>query len=192
MLSLFLRGKECHISIAGFSKVCALSETREVADNFVWFLAETIKNAGSPLVKKVVFAAGPSSFTSVRVVNSVVKGLYIADRNIRFLGVSTFLPYLYLVSKISKSGVVAIPTMRGDFFTARFKDGALLDSTIETIQELDAGNIDIYYDNNEIFEKVNLATIQVELLGSEIARKNKLFISSSLNPFYGYCPKFKF
>ena len=192
MLSLFLRGKECHISIDSFSNVYEVLETREVADNFVYFLSNAMNSCKKSEIKEVVFASGPASFTSVRIINSIVKGLYISDKKIKFVGVSSFLSYLYIARNISKAGILAVPTMRGDFFISEYNDSRLSETRIKNLDELNKHEAPIFFDNDSIFNETNMAVVQIQLLDSDIPAKNKSYISDSLDPEYGFTPSFKF
>lgn len=191
ILSLFLRGKEFFISTESFSEVYTVLETRELADNIVDFLSVFLKKQSNQEIEKVVFSSGPGSFTSVRVLNSIVRGLYVAYPKIDFTSVSSFLPYFYSIYRTNSEGIIAVPTMRGDFFVSKFINQTLLETKVCSSEEINKYGCKIYYDNDEAFNCLNLAKLQIELLNSNIAEFNSSLISNSLDVDYGYCPEFK-
>lgn len=186
ILSIFIRGKEFYVyTNTGISQIFTVSESRYLADNVVSFLASVLKN---DKLKKVIYSAGPGSFTTVRIINSILKGLYISDSSIEFIGVSNFLTYLSVVSKISNEGTIAIPTMRGDYFTCTYNEQILREQNIQNINEYSSN---IYEDNNKVFENVNLAKIQNDILNSEFSPLNKKYIYSKIEINYGFTPEYK-
>ena len=192
ILSFFLRGKEFHVTTFEFSKVYEVAETREIADNIVYFLADAIEMSGNDEINTVIFPAGPGSFTTTRIINSMAKGLYVVNPSTKFISVSSFLTLLSIARNSSDVGALAIPTMRGDYFTTCYSDCMLQASKIESTEEINNYANNVYFDNDPIFSNINLAEAQHTVLSSNLVEKNKIFVSNSLEAVYGFCPIYKF
>ncbi|MDR3030995.1 MAG: hypothetical protein LBU35_01255 [Holosporales bacterium] len=189
ILSFFLRLKECHIYTNTFSKIYKITETREVADNILCFIQEAIENNENRDIEKLIFSSGPGSFTSVRIVNSIAKGLYIVNKATKFISVSSFLTYLYSLS--TGEGLIAIPTMRGDFFVAEYYDNILKEFEILSIEDIGKYRKNTIFEFDEAFNSQNLARNQFKVLSSELAVKNKSLVSDLLHVSYGFTPEYK-
>ena len=186
ILSLFLRNKEFHVSCGEFEHIYKVTESREMADNVPAFLKETMDHIDFSKCSKVIFSSGPASFTTARIMNSLVKGLKISAPNLDFLGISNFLTYLYIASQHNSEGSIALPTMRGDYFYAAFSEKKLSD--IEIFSDLNQNTI---LDSNEIFDNINMSTIQEKLSDDNIVKMNPNYIQNSLDINYGFTPEYK-
>lgn len=176
ILSIFLHDNQFHIASEYDAEIYNVTDKRKMADNIMLFIDGFLKNANISDVDKIVFPNGPASFTSIRIINSLVKGLCIAKPDIKHIGVSNFLTYIYVKNK--PSGTVSIPTQRGDFFVADYFDWQIKKTYLSD-------------QNCTISIEKNLAKAQIDLLDSDMVAKNSNFITQDFVLDYGFTPVFK-
>ena len=185
-LSLFIRNKEFHISCGDFAHIYKVTESREMADNIPLFLKDALDSVNFEQCDEIIYSSGPASFTTARIMNSLIKGLAISRPDLKFTGISNFLTYLHIASQTLSDGILAIPTMRGDYFTVVFKNGELGD--LELFNEFDS---DVILDTDKKFDNVNLAYIQMNIVNIKIVKINDKYIQSTLDINYGFTPKYR-
>lgn len=186
-LSLFIRNQEFYICFGDVSRIYEPASARNLADSIPVFLADFLEKVDFPSCRKVIFSSGPASFTTSRIMNSVVKGLAVSRPGLEFIGISNFLTYMYIASSSRPSGCLAIPTMRGDYFCVKYCDGQL-----GNIEILDTLLQSVILDNNEVFENINLANIQRAVIDSGVFKTNSSFTTRSLDVDYGFTPEYKY
>ncbi|MDR0640559.1 MAG: hypothetical protein LBF65_02410 [Holosporales bacterium] len=177
-LSYFIRGKEFHVEHGDVSEIREASQTHELADKIIKFLSNL---SGVKDIKKVILQSGPASFTTLRSIYSIVKGISVTNKDIEIVTVPSFLTYLSIASRYSNSGLLAIPTMRGDFFTCRYVNN-MLDKMI--IRHIGNTEDHLYTENNTIFNSINLASRQKELIDTELFPRNTFRITDNAEIIY--------
>ena len=196
ILSIFLREKEFHICAGDFSSIYSVLSIRDFADSCPEFLQNALKESGAQPVDKIIFPFGGASFTTVRIVNSIVKGILVFNDSAKTISVSTFLPYLYALMRhhtYFSEGLIALPTMRGDFFVVNFCSCVITKKNIMSAEEISNCKTNIFYSDDEIFRDVNFAQIQKELVcDDEFLQSNKSFVSDSAEAFYEHSPEYKY
>jgi tRNA A37 threonylcarbamoyladenosine modification protein TsaB len=193
ILSYFVRGKEIHISTDGIASVYELSEPRELADKAVVFIKDATAKCSDKNIKKVVYSSGPASFTTLRIINSIAKGMFIAKPSIEFVGISNFLTYVSAaMTKLNANGLVAIPTMRGDYFTCEYLCDTLQNQQIQDMRSISKYSGHVLFDNDLIFDNINLALVQESVADSDLGRNNPTYVTQSIKTEYGFSPKYKF
>ena len=191
ILSLFINNGYCHIYTHENSYIYKLSQLNKMADKVPMYIKNSLPNYK---LSKIVYSAGPLSFTTLRVINSIIKGIKIVNKNIKFVGVSNFLTYLSLIETNNIKGLIAIPTYRGDYFVCTYDSN-------KKLSEISICNLD-YFNNvacklvltndiSSIFPNMNLAQQQFKILYNDISIINKEFISNSTEIIYNITPIFK-
>ena len=191
-ISLFIRNKEFQVSTEGFNDIYKVNESRELADNIPVFLKDFISKIAISNIEKVIYSAGPASFTTIRIINSVLKGLLVSYPNVKFVGVSNFLTYMAISSKISADGIIAIPTMRGDYFTCEYSNKKILTTGLLDTQSIEKYKTSIFFDNDNIYDDINLSKLQKSILNSDFNIENSNYIKNSLEIDYGFTPEYKY
>jgi tRNA A37 threonylcarbamoyladenosine modification protein TsaB len=190
ILSIFIHSKELHVASREFANVYTVSESRELADMVVPFLGKFLSNHKNHEIKSVIYSIGPGSFTTVRIINSIVRGLRVTVPSCNFVGISNFLTYLSVFSLRSTHGIIAIPTMRGDYFTTEYLDCILQSQQILNIENINLYTGDKYYVDNYDFKEINLAQNQEQVLSSGLEKKNTTYIKRLLSVDYGFTPQY--
>ncbi|MDR2667163.1 MAG: hypothetical protein LBB34_03590 [Holosporales bacterium] len=190
IISIFIHSKEFHIASDELAEVYRVSESRELADMAVHFLAKFLSKHKHQHIKRVIHSTGPSSFTTIRIINSIVKGMRIAAPSCKFVGISSFLTYLSIFSVHSTKGIIAIPTMRGDYFTAEYLNCTLQNQQLLSEESINLYNGDKYFADNFDYERVNLSRNQEQVLNSNLAEKNETYIKRLLSVDYGFTPQY--
>ena len=186
ILSLFIRNKEFHVAYGDFAHIYKVTESREMADSVPVFLKEVLDFVAFEECDTVLYSSGPASFTTARIMTSLIKGFAISRADLKFIGISNFLTYLYIASQTKSSGLLAIPTMRGDYFASTYKDDALDD--VKLLNDLPTVAL---LDNSQIFEPANLASVQINIINTNIAIINKEYIQNTLDINYGFTPEYR-
>lgn len=185
ILSLFIRDKEFHISANDFGKICKVEETKGMADKLPIFFKDFIGQINFDDVDVILYSSGPASFTTSRIMNSMLKGIKVARQDMKFVGISNFITYLSVVLATTEQGELAIPTMRGDFFVCNFNGGKLSEMRIDS--KISDSTI---HNNNLIFNNINLANQQYIIHNSDILLNNNDFITYNLEINYGITPEY--
>ncbi|MBR1944546.1 MAG: hypothetical protein IJ848_03715 [Alphaproteobacteria bacterium] len=145
-------------------------------------------------LKKIIYSSGPLSFTTLRVINSIIKGIKIVNKEVEFVGVSNFLTYLSLIEPNNTEGLIAIPTYRGDYFTCTYDSKRKLsDISICNLENFNnvANKLLLTNDISVLFKNRNLAQQQFKILYNDISFINKKFIKFSTEVIYNITPIFK-
>ena len=185
ILSLFIRNKEFHLSGGSFEQLSRIEETRGMADKVPELFKTFINQINFSEIDTVLYSSGPASFTTARIMNSMLKGIKIVRPDIEFVGISHFVTYLSIIAKQHEQGTIAIPTMRGDYFTCRFVDSKLEEMNISTKL-----SNDVILSNNEILANMNLAKQQYSISNTDILKRNMDFVTHDLEIDYGITPKY--
>lgn len=191
ILSLFINNGYFHIYTYEHSYIYKLSQLNKMADKVPMYIKNSLP---SYKLKKIIYSSGPLSFTTLRVVNSIIKGIKIVNKDTEFIGVSNFLTYLSLIETNNTEGLIAIPTYRGDYFICTYNSD-------KKLSEISICNLD-YFNNvaykliltNDIdilFKNMNLAQQQFKILYNDISIINKEFINNSTEIIYNITPIFK-
>ncbi len=185
ILSIFIRDKEFHISTEAYGEVHKVTETRGMADKIPALFSEFLNKIEFNIIDTIVYSTGSASFTTTRIVNSLVKGIKVARPDIKFIGVSNFLTYIQVLKYTRPSGTIAIPTMRGDYYICEYVRGKIAKTYIseelykETIMDSAIG-----------LDNVNLASLQIKAIHSELVDNNDKYIINNLETKYTYNPEY--
>lgn len=173
------------------SHIYTLSQLNKMADKVPMYVKDSLPSCK---IDKVIYSAGPLSFTTLRVVNSIIKGIKIVNKNIEFVGVSNFLTYLSIINTNNSEGLIAIPTYRGDYFICTYDSNKKL-SEISICNLEDFNNVAyktiLTNDISILFKNMNLAQQQFKILYNNISFINKEFITDSTEVIYNITPIFK-
>ncbi|MDR2074767.1 MAG: hypothetical protein LBP31_00930 [Holosporales bacterium] len=180
MLSIFVNGHKYFVS----SKKCA--EKILGSENVI----SVIQKIMSKNEDEIIFSSGPDTFTSMRAIGSIMKGMSLCAPQMTFLSISNFLTLFSLVPNDVTFGTIAINTMRGDFYCMSFT-GMLLNN-YRLIREEELNSNDDYVLYNNKIENKNLATVQIEMLKSEKFNANVRLVSKSTEINYGIIPQYKY
>jgi tRNA A37 threonylcarbamoyladenosine modification protein TsaB len=161
ILSCCLRENELHVLAGEISKIHHIDNVRDIADIAPMLIHNTIAENSIQDVSKIVYPVGPGSFTAIRTMSSIAIGFSIANPIIEIIGVSSFSAYSFVAEKISRDYVIAIPTMRGDFFVYESSKSALENYDITNTENIPQNSGAVFYPNSEIFTNVNLAVAQI-------------------------------
>ena len=191
-----------HVFSTEKNMIFEVSEPRKIADNIALFIENTLP---STPIDEVIFSTGPSSFTTTRVINSVIKGMKIVNPSTKFIGVSTFLTYLSIINK--PNGLIALPTFRGDYFTSEFNNYILSDIEIHDLEYVKKYNsiLDTCILNTCILDTNILDTSILNVYNYNLAKQqfitshlddnsianNTKFISNELDIGYQITPVFR-
>lgn len=186
ILSLFIRDKEFHLSCNGFEQLCKIAETRGMADKVPEIFRTFIKQINFSEIDTILYSSGPASFTTARIMNSMLKGIKVVHPGMKFVGISHFVTYLSIIMKQHTQGAIAIPTMRGDYFICRFV-GSQLDK-MHISNEI--SNDDVITSNSLLLSNINLATQQYCINNGDIFKRNMDFITYILEIDYGITPEY--
>ena len=185
ILSIFIRDKEFHISTEAYGEVHKVTETRGMADKIPALFSEFLNKIEFNIIDTIVYSTGPASFTTTRIVNSLVKGIKVARPDIKFIGISNFLTYIYVLYPSQSAGTIAIPMMRGDYYICKYNKGQIKQVYIsEKICR------EIIMDNAISLDNINLALAQIQLLYSGLVPNNDKYITNTLEIQYTYNPKY--
>jgi len=185
ILSLFIRDKEFHLSCGNFEQIYTIKETRGMADKVPEDFKTFIGQLNFREIDTVLYSSGPASFTTARIMNSMLKGIKVVHPDMKFVGISHFVTYLSIIIKHHEQGAIAIPTMRGDYFICRFANSQL--GTMYVDSEI---SNDTIISNNPVLENINLAMQQYTINNSEVFIKNIIFITNDLEIDYGITPEY--
>lgn len=184
MISLFIRNKEFHVYNKNFLNIYSVPESRQLSDFIPMFLKDFL--ARVPKFDEVIYSSGPGSFTTVRIMNALLKGLFISNPSLKFTGISNFLTY-FKAAPLPPT-TIAIPTMRGDYFTCNFKNDKIINSQISTLSDPTKFCID----SSPFFDNINLASVQYSILNTELSNQNSNYITNFLQINYGFTPEYKY
>lgn len=163
-------------------RIYKVSEQHKIADLTPLFLGNEFRN-----LDKVIFPLEPLSFTTVRVVNSVVKALKIVYPATCFIGISNFLTYFHAVNE--NCDAIAINSYRGDFYYRSITDGKFSQQAIATMDELKHKYKKPIFDVDLLRDDTNLAFVQYSALYSSYADKE--FIREGTEIEYVYTPHYR-
>ncbi len=185
-VSIFLKGKEFHVVYGNLEDIYIETETRNLADNIPLFISKYLVDN----LENLIYSSGPCSFTAIRIINSIVKAFFIFFLTAKYWGISHFLTYLKVLSEIYSKGTIAIPTMRGDYFTSQFNNNKLENINIKNLQLQNNGLV--FIENSNLFSNINLAKTQMDLLNTPFALLNSHFIDTDLKINYGFTPEYSY
>ncbi len=188
MLSLFICGPLCSVSCQMFNKQIICSELRHTSEVMVSLLEEAINSSNG--FYECYFSEGPGSFTSVRVIGSIVKGIYLSDNDKKFTAISSFLTLLACIPSDVSNGTIAINTMRGDFYCMDFIGNRLLNYRVVGKQVL-CHLSNVFYDIDLLSSSYNVAQLQYALVGSIKYTNNLSLVSNIMRCDYGITPQYK-
>lgn len=163
-------------------RVYKVYEQHKIADLTPLFLGNEFYN-----LDKVIFPLEPLSFTTVRVVNSVVKALKIVYPTTRFIGVSNFLTYFHVVN--GSCDAIAINSYRGDFYYRSIANGKFSKQAVATMDELKHKYKKTIFDVDLLQADTNLAFVQYSALYNSHATKE--FIHEGIEVEYTYTPHYR-
>lgn len=190
-ISFFLQNNRFCVYSEQYSQIYEVAEMRKMADNIALFLKDVTLNANFSHYKRIVYSSGATSFTTARIIYSLLKGLRITFPALTFLGISHFLTYLTIFNKKSPSGIITIPTMRGDYFICEYTQSLLSPAKILSIDTLKQSTQNVFFIEKSDFNNLNLAKIQFQLLNTLTLAQNLNFINNDLKIDYGFTPEYK-
>ena len=190
-ISFFLQNNLFYVHSEQYSKIYEVAKMRKMADSIALFLKDVALNANFSHYKRIVYSSGATSFTTARIIYSLLKGLRIAFPALTFLGISHFLTYLTIFNKKSPSGIIAISTMRGDYFICEYNQSLLSSVKILSIDTLKRSTQIVFFIENSDFNNLNLAKLQFQLLNTPALTRNLNFINNDLKIDYGFTPEYK-
>ncbi|MDR1488659.1 MAG: hypothetical protein LBI26_02885 [Holosporales bacterium] len=160
ILSIFIRGTNCYIANESEEVRTQCDSIQNVSEDLIVFMQNFLEKFSSKIIEKLVISSGPSSFTSMRVLNSIAKAFGLSLRNVKLVFISSFRTYLFSLPPSIRSGTIAISTMREDFFCMDFLNKELLNYRISPfIKEVS----DFFRDSDPIFDRANLASVQLKV-----------------------------
>lgn len=185
ILSLFIRDKEFHICSGDFEQICKIEETKKMADKIPVCFKEFISQINFREVDTILYSSGPASFTTARIMNSMLKGIKVTCQSMKFIGISNFITYLSILLQRSEQGMIAIPTMRGDYFVCTYLGNKLSEMKLEATPK-----DGIIYSNDKMFNNINLALQQYNICNHDILLNNSNFVTYDLSINYGITPEY--
>lgn len=165
-------------------RIYKVSEQHKIADLIPFFLSSELQN-----VNKVVFPLGPLSFTTVRIVNSVIKALKIAHPNTKFIGVSNFLTFFYVVH--GNCDVIAINSYRGDFYYRSVINAVFSKQSVGSMDEIKQIYKNPVFDTDLLLSGNNLAFAQYATLYERYSCNNRFLIRETTDVEYATTPIYK-
>ncbi|MBQ8651042.1 MAG: hypothetical protein IJ481_00750 [Alphaproteobacteria bacterium] len=180
ILSIFIHNGSFHISNFELSVEYGNSKGRALADSLPLYLKDFLSKIDRNKISRILYPSGPGSFTTMRMVHSIVKGISIASNKVDFFGISSFLTYYYF---IKKDCFISIPTMRGDFFVCGFVAD---NQTIEYIANESKG----FATNSDYFNGNNFALDQIYIFKSKLATNKMQINSHDIVINYGFTPRY--
>lgn len=182
VLSLAICGRNCYISFNNKEQCIICPDIRDTSEQMLRLLEQISIDD----FNEVVFSAGPGSFTSMRIIGSIIKGIELCKPSIKILSISTFLSLFSIIPCKYTSGTIAIDTIRGDFYCMDFIDLRLYNRRICRKESIQNAFCDINLLNN-----TNLASQQIKLLQMKKFLTNQELIHYSSVIDYGINPNYK-
>ena len=187
ILSLFIRENEFHISNGNVDRIYAVEERCRLADMIPRALTDYLSDIDFNLINTLIYSNGPDTFTTLRIMASLIKGISIVRSDIRLISMSNFLTYIYKASEYSLTGSIAIPTQRGDYFVCDYtREG---ESEVQIHNTL---NPSVLLHTSQIFKNINLAQTQYEYYISSDAKTDIRGEFASTEIRYGIDPIYKY
>ncbi len=185
ILSIAICDNKCYIATKQLVIDAVCNDIRHTSERMLELLTQIITDKFDTLI----FSSGPESFTTMRVIGSVVKGIKLCYPNIEIIAISTFLSLFSIISLNQQNGSIAINTRRGDFYCMDFHELRLYNKRI----------INSNFKRNTVFidaeltrNKINLAEQQIKLLNTEKFIQNQQLIQHFTNIDYGTNPIYTF
>ncbi len=154
MLSFFLCHNCCHIFSPYISRMHVLADAYKIADIAPLLLSDEIRKTN---IIEVVYSAGVLTFTTQRIVTSIVKALNVVHPKARFISVSNFLTYFYIKKSCD---AIVINSYCGNFFYREVIDGKLSEQSSDLLETLKSKYKNIVMDSDILNNDTNLAYMQ--------------------------------
>ena len=155
IISLFIREKEFHISNGKVNKIYAVDERCGLADMIPSAFSDYSSNIDLKSMNTLIYSNGPDTFTTLRIMTSLIKGIKIVSPDIQLISMPNFLTYKTIASEYYLSGSIAIPTQRGDYFVCDYTSEGESEIQIHTTL-----NPSVLLITDRIFDNINLALLQ--------------------------------
>lgn len=187
IISLFIREKEFHISNGKVNKIYAVEERCGLADMIPSAFSDYLSNIDLKSMHTLIYSNGPDTFTTLRIMTSLIKGIKIVSPDIRLISMTNFLAYKTIASEYYLSGSIAIPTQRGDYFVCDYTSEG--ESEIRIHNTLDPS---VLLNTDQIFDNINLALLQYTLYINTTTKENTgtskthFRIRNGINTIYTY------
>ena len=182
MLSFFIISNCCHVYSENKLRIHKIAEPHRIADLIPLFLSTELQS-----IDKVVFPLGPLSFTTVRIVSSIVKALNIVYPNAKFIGVSNFLTFFYAVRK--NCDVIAINSYRGDFHYRSVTNDTFSEQAVGVADEIRQAYKNPLFDTDLLSSDTNLAFAQYASLYAGCT--NEELIRETTDIEYAFTPIYR-
>ena len=181
ILSIFIRDKELHISTPDFARIQKVSRTCAMAETIAGLFGEVMLRQRINDISEIIYSSGPASYTTTRIMTSVIKGFQVVKPEITPAGILTFSTYLSMLPE-DKEGFIAIPSMRGVYYVAKFERHKIL--SINEFKDLPPKTYSI---DDEIFQAENLAIRQYKTYKNQILNQGNSLVKNDFfltNFFY--------
>lgn len=185
ILSIAICNNKCYIATEQFTNSVVCQDIRNTSEVMLDLMTQTTSKKFDTLI----FSSGPGSFTTMRVIGSIVKGIRLCHPNIEIVAISTFLSLFSLVPLDQLNGSIAINTLRGNFYCMDFHQLKLYN---ERIIDSTLTNNAFFFDTELISSEINLAEQQINLLNTDKFIQNQQLIQYSTNINYGTRPTYTF
>lgn len=177
-LSIFMSYNECFAATDGMRLARTCDANNKASEVLVSMLELLIASK----VTHIFFPSGPHSFTSTRIIHSIVSGLKIVNPNMKLTAVSCFLTYAAALKR-NDPYTIAISTRKGDFYCMDCIDGILQNYRVAVPDGV------VFYDSAEFY--ANLASLQLNIQNNSLFEKNKELVTDSTDINYSATPVYK-
>ena len=157
ILSIFIRDTEFHISTEDKCEIYRIPEKHMMVDKIPYHLQEFISKINIETINTILYPSCLCSFTTSRIIDSIIKGLQISIHNLKLVMIIEFMPYINIIKEYKPSGCLATRTARNSYIICKYNK-----DSITCVSEYNCILGDIIFCEDKVFAESNFATEQIK------------------------------